>query len=406
MKDAVNALFGGLSRGHEFASPLWLLALPLALLPQWPRRRHTLDHACIDWLPRDALGDALLRGGRIAAAIAMLAAIVGVAGIGQPATELQRTGRGAEIAIVLDRSRSMDEPLVPKGRQPVVDSTYESKGKVARRLLSDFAQRRPEDRYALLLFSSTPMAVVSFTQHGEVVQAAIEAGGIGRGLSETDIGRALLAGAEQFERRAYSGSRILLLVSDGAAQVDPDMRERLATLNRELPEKPFQGLVVLSPYLPDLDLEDATELRAYGEFLLHDLVPKAQASAPVFTSAACLGIDGVSLGGGAALRIGFMFPEAFGAVGSLQAAVGPQQIPGLVQKAQAARGKNPKFALRLLTSDDDYFREALAGYDKALSAAKVAHEFVQVPGPHDYAFNRGPGAFEMLLWHDRLLARS
>jgi mxaC protein len=72
------------------------------------------------------------------------------------------------------------------------------------------------------------MAVVPFTQHGDVVQAAIEAGGIGRGLSETDIGRALLAGAEQFERRAYSGSRILLLVSDGAAQVDPDMRERIA----------------------------------------------------------------------------------------------------------------------------------------------------------------------------------
>ena len=38
---------------------------------------------------------------------------------------------------------------------------------------------------------------------------------------------ALLAGAEQFERRAYSGSRILMLVSDGAAQVDPDMRERI-----------------------------------------------------------------------------------------------------------------------------------------------------------------------------------
>jgi iron(III)-salmochelin esterase len=182
--------------------------------------------------------------------------------------------------------------------------------------------------------------------------------------------------------------------------------ERLATLNRELPQKPFQGLVVLSPYLPDLDLEDADELRAYGEFLTHDLVPKAQASAPVFTSAASLGIDGVSLGGGAALRIGFMFPQAFGAVGTLQAAVDARQIPGLVQKAQTARGKNPKLALRLVTSDEDYFREALAGYDKALSAANVAHEFLQVPGPHDYAFNRGPGAFEMLLWHDRVLGRA
>jgi len=26
-----------------------------------------------------------------------------------------------------------------------------------------------------------------------------------------------------------------------------------------------------------------------------------------------------------------------------------------------------------------------------------------VTGPHDYAFNRGPGALEMLAYHDRVL---
>ncbi|MBU0771045.1 MAG: VWA domain-containing protein [Gammaproteobacteria bacterium] len=212
----------------EFTTPLWLLAAPLALLPLWPRRRHALDYGCVDWLPHDRLGDLLLLAGRVAAVLAMLAAVLGLSGLGQPATEVQRTGRGAEIVIVLDRSRSMDEALVPKGRQPAIDTTHESKGKVARRLLGEFAARRPEDRYALLLFSTSPLPIVPFTQHGDVVQAAIEAGGIGRGLSETDIGRALLAGAEQFERRAYSGSRILLLVSDGAAQMDPEIRERIA----------------------------------------------------------------------------------------------------------------------------------------------------------------------------------
>jgi hypothetical protein len=30
-------------------------------------------------------------------------------------------------------------------------------------------------------------------------------------------------------------------------------------------------------------------------------------------------------------------------------------------------------------------------------------EHLVVPGPHDYPFNRGPGAIEMLLWHDRVL---
>jgi mxaC protein len=224
----MNGLTVGLWPGAlEVGAPWWLLLLPLALLPLWPRRRHALTFGSLDWLPQDRLGSALLLTGRIAAALAMLSAFLGLAGLAQPATEVQRTGRGAEIAIVLDRSRSMDEPLVPKGRQPAIDSSHESKGKVARRLLGEFAERRPEDRYALLLFSSAPMPVVPFTQHGEVVQAGIAAGGIGRGLSETDIGRALLAGAELFDRRPYSGSRIILLVSDGAAQIDDAMRQRI-----------------------------------------------------------------------------------------------------------------------------------------------------------------------------------
>lgn len=211
----------------ELGAPWWLLLLPLALLPLWPRRRNALDYACLDWLPSDPLGNALLRAGRIAAALAIAAAVFGLAGLAQPVTEVQRTGRGAEIVIALDRSRSMDEALLPKGRQPSIDTTAEAKGKVARRLLADFAERRPDDRYSLLLFSSAPMPVVPFTQHGDVVQAGIQAGGIGRGLSETDIGRALLAGAEQFDRRAYSGSRILLLVSDGGAQIDEAMRDKI-----------------------------------------------------------------------------------------------------------------------------------------------------------------------------------
>ena len=66
-----------------------------------------------------------------------------------------------------------------------------------------------------MFFSTRPLNVVPFTQHDEVVQAGIAAGAAGRGLSNTDVGRALLAGIEQFEPREYSGSRIILLVSDG-----------------------------------------------------------------------------------------------------------------------------------------------------------------------------------------------
>ena len=67
-----------------------------------------------------------------------------------------------------------------------------------------------------------------FTAHDEVVQAGIDAGGNGRGLSETDVGRALLAAIAEFDPRAYTGSRIVMLVSDGGAQLDPPTRRRIA----------------------------------------------------------------------------------------------------------------------------------------------------------------------------------
>jgi len=70
--------------------------------------------------------------------------------------------------------------------------------------------------------------VLAFTQKPEVIQAAIAAGNIGRGLSETDIGLALLSALSYFEDRAYTGSRIILLVSDGGDRIDPDVRERIA----------------------------------------------------------------------------------------------------------------------------------------------------------------------------------
>jgi len=79
-----------------------------------------------------------------------------------------------------------------------------------------------------MFFSGGPIPVVPFTQHGEVVQAGITAGGTGPGLSQTDVGAALLAASAEFDHRPYSGSRIILLVSDGGAELDPPTKEAIA----------------------------------------------------------------------------------------------------------------------------------------------------------------------------------
>lgn len=182
--------------------------------------------------------------------------------------------------------------------------------------------------------------------------------------------------------------------------------ERLAAMNRSLRDRPFDGVVVVCPYSPDVDLRKPAEIRAYGTYLMNVVLPRARKELPVLATPASTGIDGVSLGGALALRIGLGNASAFGAVGTLQPAIGEDQVDDFAALAKAARAANPKLALRLLTSKEDYFRAAIAKTGAAWRAAGLAHDYADVPGPHDYPFNRGPGAIEMLLWHDRMLARA
>ena len=106
------------------------------------------------------------------------------------------------------------------------------------------------------------------------------------------------------------------------------------------------------------------------------------------------------------LRVGLGNPSSFGAVGTLQAALGEDQVTEFTELARSARARNPALKLRLLTSKDDYFHGAISHTSSAWKAAGIEHDYADVPGPHDYPFNRGPGAIEMLLWHDRMLARA
>lgn len=194
-----------------------------------------------------------------------------------------------------------------------------------------------------------------------------------------------------------------LVSADYEGFFDP---KRLADTNASLAATPFKGMVIVCPYLPDVDLKKLAPMKDYGRYLLETVMPRVRAELPVLASPGAVGIDGVSLGGAVALRVGLANPEAFGAVGSLQAAVSEDQVSELTESAKAARARNAALKLRLLTSKEDYFRGAITHTSQAWKAAGLEHDFADVPGPHDYPFNRGPGAIEMLLWHDRMLARA
>lgn len=236
----------------HFDHPWLLCLLPLALLPCWARAAQPVRNAWVALLPRDRASDALQRVLKSAAVLALALLVLAMAGAYRPEYTVERVGQGAEIVVVLDRSRSMDQGFAgarlaagavkPRGTGPEAIDYYmslspgrsrDAKGKVARRLLSAFATGRPDDRFGLVVFSTLPMRVLEFTQKNDVVQAAIAAGEIGRGLSETNIGLALLDALSFFDDRPYTGSRIVMLVSDGGDRLDEATQQRIAFAARK-----------------------------------------------------------------------------------------------------------------------------------------------------------------------------
>jgi hypothetical protein len=190
--------------------------------------------------------------------------------------------------------------------------------------------------------------------------------------------------------------------SDYEGLIEP---ARLIETNDALRRRPFGGVIVACPWLPDVRPAATGDIAAYTRFVLSTLLPRVRRDTPALPGSESTGIDGVSLGGVVALRIGLGNPEAFGAVGGIQPALGEEQTAEWSAMAQAARARRPEIKLRLVTSQFDYFRDPILTLTRAWNAAGVPHDFVDLPGPHDYIFNRGPGSIELLLWHDRVLHR-
>ena len=111
----------------------------------------------------------------------------------------------------------------------------------------------------------------------------------------------------------------------------------------------------------------------------------------------------MSLGGRAALGIGLLRPKSFRVVASLQAALRSDNSADILRRAREAKLEKPELFVRLLTSSDDYFLKANQLLALDLKAIGIRTEVVTIPGPHDYEFNRGPGGYEMLMFHDRVL---
>jgi mxaC protein len=80
--------------------------------------------------------------------------------------------------------------------------------------------------FGMITFSNSAMYVLPLTQNREAILAAIQASG-GSALFQTNIGSGLTTGISLFERTPDSGSRALILLSDGAGRMSADTQQKL-----------------------------------------------------------------------------------------------------------------------------------------------------------------------------------
>ncbi|MGH8503605.1 MAG: vWA domain-containing protein [Gammaproteobacteria bacterium] len=202
--------------------PWALVLLIFTILPFLSSQVRTGRYSWIQLLPRDRASGAIDIALRLLATFTIVALTLGIAGLYQAEQSVERLGHGAHIVLLLDRSSSMD--LSFAGDAP--SGKVESKSFTARRLLSEFVQRRENDLFGVAAFSTSAMYVLPLTQHRQATQAAVQATGR-RGLAYTNVAKGLAMALSFFEDQPLTGSRVIMLVSDGAAVIDREGQAKL-----------------------------------------------------------------------------------------------------------------------------------------------------------------------------------
>lgn len=262
---------------------LWLL--PLCAIPLLGHAQRSIGYPWLALIPRDRLSRWLERALRAAGALLVVALLLGVSGLHRPEVALERIGRGAHMVLLVDRSRSMDQPFGEGYRRSgIYDASVPSKGRVARSLLADFVGRRGNDLFGLVAFSTFPIPILQLTGNHDIVQAAIQAGNVGRGLSETNIGAGLERALSFFEDMPYTGSRIVVLVSDGAAEMNQATRLRIINMMNRL-RVSLYWIYIRSPHGPRIFDDPEPGAAPVPERLLHAFFSDMGAPYKAYTAA-------------------------------------------------------------------------------------------------------------------------
>lgn len=161
-------------------------------------------------------------------------------------------------------------------------------------------------------------------------------------------------------------------------------------------------IVVLVQGLPDvryINTKDGT--RPVEDVIIRDLLPHIDSTFRTIATRKGRAIEGMSMGGYGTLRLGFKYPELFGAVSALAPSIKPMsEEPEVVREpfgndpvfweevgpsnivkehASDIRGRT---LVRILVGDEDPLLKPVTEYHELLNSLGIQHEFAVAHGAH------------------------
>lgn len=208
----------------HFFKPELLWLLPLALLPLISYGVKQFSFPGLEDWPKDFMSDWLRWGVRALAVLTLTCLIIAAAAPFTEGGTVIKVGEGAEIVVVLDRSGSMSENLQSDSQS--VNAKPVSKIEAARKVLLKFMDQRPADTFGIVAFNAAPISVALLSSDREIAKAALKSAE-SNSSGFTALNRALAMGLDYFNGRPFTATRLIMLVSDGDAVIEPADREIL-----------------------------------------------------------------------------------------------------------------------------------------------------------------------------------
>lgn len=201
-------------------NPWVILLLPLTALPFLLKGSQGQLYSWLDIAPKDKFSktaDFLLN---LIISILIATLVLALSGPRGSDQQVQKVGKGAQTVMVIDRSVSMEHPFAG---DVVNGQAGEVKSAAARRLLTDFVQSRPDDMVGVVAFTNSALYGLKITTNRDAIYSAINAA-TSSGVNQTNIGAGVTQGASLFDQIENSGSRALILLSDGAGKLSPRVK--------------------------------------------------------------------------------------------------------------------------------------------------------------------------------------